>query len=324
MSSIDEILTRGKQMAERLLGRALEYLPAYRNLKELLDATAETETALVTLEGRLRALEAVGYASQSDFDAFNVLRRNTTTLQRRLLDATRRVFLDRPEVLRQLPRTVTAWPVLYPLNVARLLPSVTAVIPEALPDASGAPNGTSGLRGVHGLGNLGVGPAVAAAPVAGLAPWMICAIILAVVAAATVVGYVTASSFGVTAEAISSVLITREQVRGLEATINARMQIFENCMAQPGATAADCVRAATTAIPTQRDAAADVPKFGEWTMWVTIGIISVGVIGLGGYLLYRHNKALPKPQLSGAPARYKPIRAARFPYERAEDQGLPV
>ena len=314
--TLDEILDRGKRTAENLLGRALDYFPPYRTLKDMLEATAESERELMELAHRIKDLDAIGYATQADFDAWNTMRRNVTGLQSRLLDATRRVFFDRPEVLSRLPRTTADWPPLLPTNVATLMPG--RLVTELAPAGSSASAELG--RGTSGLGNLS-GPEVAA-PLAAIPQWMICAIILAAIVATAVVGYAAATSIGVTVESISNVLIIKEQIRGLRVTVEGRLQIYQSCMAEEGATPEQCARIAVSTVPTPREAAIPVAPPGGWIKWVAIGIGVTGVIALGGYLIYKRETS---SSLRGAErASYRPIREAKFPYERSTDRGLPV
>lgn len=313
MSTIDDILARGKAAAERLLNRvvdaAFEVTPL-RSLKDMLENTAEAERDLVDLAHRIKALDAIGYATPEDFYGFNTTRRNITELQRKLLDASRKAFFDRPEILGRLPTTVTDWPPLVPTRASTFL----ARDPYA--QASQSATAT--------LGNLG-NPALVAAPALALEGWMICAIILTAIVAFAVVAYAGVTTLGVSVESISNILIVREQIRGLKVTVEARMQIYNDCIARQGDApdaVAECARIAVSTIPTPRDAQVQVPEVGGWVKWVTIGLGVVALASIGGYLLYQKSKA--RPQLSGARASFKPIRRERFPDENANDQGLPV
>jgi len=309
--SIDDMIASARATAERFLGRAVEFglelSPAYRNLKEMLDSTAAAERELVDLLGRIKALDAVGYASMEDFYAFNRLANSTTRIQRGLLAATRRLFRDRPDVLSHLPAAVTPWPPLMPSSYENLLPAGS---PYAGVGAGAEPQAAQ--PGVSGLGAL---PALA------LAPWMVCAIIIAAIVGLTVVAVVFASTLGVTVESISNVIIVREQIRAHRLMLESRMQIYNDCIAREGQTPQSCSRIAVETAP-----APDI-KFpaapGGWIKWVAIGLGVAAVAGVGGYFLYQRSKTSTTPKLAGA-AKYKPIRAERFPYESADDQGLPV
>lgn len=327
--SIQEIIDAGRRRAEQLLGRViewgLEYSPALSNLKGVLEQTAEAEAELRDLAGRIRALETVGYATSADFNGYNTVLRNIQVVQRKLLAAVRRVFGDRPDVLSRLPIRVTEAPPLTPLMARLSEAGWDAWYPKTPVLPTSASGQDSSAVGVSGLGNLGT-PAAAAAPAAGaaaLSPWMICAIILAAIVAMGVVAALAVSTLGVSVESISAILLVREQIKGLRATIDARMEVYNSCVAG-GGTPADCSRLAISTIPTPREAAAEYPQFGGWIKWVGITIIGAGVLGLGYWLLRERLKSRQAPRLQGVNPRYRPVRAGRFPSEPAEDQGLPV
>jgi hypothetical protein len=319
--TLDDILESGRRRAEQLLGRVIDIALAVpgplRSLKDMLESTSAAERELMELGDRIKALDAIGYATAADFYGYNVTRRNITSLQRKLLTGARDAFFDRPEVLSRLPRTVADWPALVPTRGTFYEPS-------------GAP-----AQG--GLGRLGAAPLVAAAPAAAMAPWMICAIILAILATMAVVGYAAATSMGVTVESISNIFVVREQIRGLRITVEARMEVYNDCVARAGnspTAAAECARLAVATIPTPADAAVPYPEPGAWIKWVAIGLGIVALAGFGGYFLYKRS-SVGRPQLSGTrksskrggtrgAAKFKPISARRFPYENANDQGLPV
>lgn len=311
--SIQDVIAEGRRRAERLLGRVIDQIPGFENLRDLLEQASHVEQEMLELYLAVKQLDLQGQATASDFRAYNTMRTNLSRTQGRLLTATRQFFTDRPDILRVLPRRVASSPPLYPKGIAAALPSFTGA------QASGD---VAGLRG-------GLGTAPAAAPIAAgsagvaMAPWMIAGLILAAIVGITVIGYAAMTSVGLIAEAVSNVIVIREQVRAYRLMIDARLRVYNDCRSQ-GRSPDECARLAASAVPTPRDAQIQLPEMGSWVKWVAIGLGIVAIASVGGYVLYQRSQATAPAQLSGARAKFRPIRADRFADEPIEDDGLPV
>jgi hypothetical protein len=313
--TLDEMIQRAKAQAESLLQRAILALPPVASLKEALETSAAAEEELRVAALKLMQLDSIGYADPKDFQAYATIRTNLTTVQQRLLSAVRQVFSSRREVLDQLPTEVPGPPLILP-GYWRYSPDFAAL-----------PGGNTGTRGLHGIrGGVGVAPVAAAA---GLAPWMIAAIILVVVAALALTAYLGFQVWGLTVEAIRDVIVTREQTKQYLQMVDARMRVYEDCRAQ-GGTDEQCARQAQEAVPTPKDSLAELPRMGAWIPWAVGGLV-VLVIGAGVYYYFRQRDRRSAPALPASTSGYKRrspsyrrIPASRFHLEPIDDAGLEV
>jgi hypothetical protein len=319
-NDVTALLQSAKDAAERMIGQQIADVSGLTTLLERLQTVADVEHELVALAQGIVILDRTGWATAWDFNSYNTIRLNLATVQRRLLDACRMLYSNRPDVLRMLPSRAISAPALVPQFSGVFAGPATATLATTL--------SASGSAGTSGLGNL-AGPEAAPAVAGALAPWMVCAIILAAIIGLGVAAFAAASTLGLIAEAVRDILVTRAQLRGLAMVVQTRRDIYDGCIAQ-GRTPDQCSQTAINTVPTMAENSPRIDPIGQWQKWVTLGILGVGLLGAGLYAAYYFSKKrghgeMMLTELSGVERpRFRPIRADRFASESADDGGLPV
>jgi len=267
LGDLESMWARALQMAEEVYQET--FVPEeITNLNDALQQTRQTELSLDAARTSLLRLHGAGGATPADFAAYNAIQSNLAQTQTSLLVASRRVFRRRPDVLRRLPIKVRKAPRLSMATV-----------------------------GISGFGYFGVDPvtgtaAGGGAAVAGMAPWMVCAIILAAIVAVGLIAWVIGTAIGLTAESMRDVIVTRAQTSAYESMVEGRSRVFDACMAG-GGNSADCAGQAQDAVPTPEDAAAPLPDpAGAWVKWVAIGVMVVAGVYIYSDVQRRRNRSM--------------------------------
>jgi len=310
---IRETFEQAKDAAQRLLGHVIEDAPIISNLREALETTAEVERRLGRMADVLKTLDQAGYATRQDFNAYNRIQSNLQRCQSRLLPIVRRVFVGRTDVLAALPTKIRKADRLYQRGFS-------------------APQG----QALQGLGNLR-GPEVAA-PAAGLAlaPWMICAIVIATLVSMAVIAVVAATTAGLIVSALRDILVTRATVEAQERVIEARNRIFEECINR-GGDPIICANTAKDTVPDYVPPALPGNPY-SWIPWVVGGVVILATFGTAIYFYSKLSGGGGVsdyvPRLSGAKrgnrkgtrgaARYRRLPGSTFHNQSVEDDGLEV
>lgn len=289
-----EAIARGVQRAENWLSQQIQNLPAVQNLRQLTEEMHVNELALEELRERLVRLKDLGIARRTDYEAYETSRANMYAMHSRYHRLLRRIFESYPEILGQLPG---------PKMAPKVLPGPPNPAPGATAGLLGSGGGQS-LRDA-GLGDPVTATAAGGAAAATIPGWMMAAIVLIILASIVAVIAIVITG-ALTEEVIRDVVVTREQLGTTRQMYEIREQVYNDCRAQGGSPAA-CAGTAEGLAPTPPEVLRELPRPGEWTKWVAIGlgVLVVGGLAFWGIHKLSDGRRARRPRLEAARPRYR-------------------
>lgn len=293
MTITREVLEEGYALARGILGPlAGAPVSTITGYVSLFERMRDAELRLEAARWKLIGLDAAGLATSGDFDAYDNVRRNIFASTRRIVDPFRS-WLSATDA-RAAARVPTP----------QLAPAVTPGSGrQLLAQQSAQQQGRT-----QGLGNpLLAGGAV----VGGAGAWMICGLILAIIAALALV----VIGVAVTAVMVRDSIIAEKQTEQLRMLYENRKQVYDDCRAS-GGSPEGCAQTAARLVPVPNEALVpnDNGAGWSWIGWTAAAAALIALVGAGVYVYtnergFAPNRARNASFRGGVDAHPRRIRA---------------
>ena len=280
MSTYDDALARARRVIASVEDWVTETFvePTLQDLLDALQAGEVEAHAALTDFQRARSL---GIDTPSDYVRYDKMRAD-------LFQAQVQVYGVVVTILGRLNITGAVARIPFPT----LLPAVLPSSPRA------------GLRGLGEPITITTGAGIALA---------IAAVIIAIG-----VAYILSLTVITVTEELSGVFIAQARAAQFRELLDARLQVYNDCLARAGSSAETCAAAAAQTVPTPLESGTDIPPADGISVsgWVGLGVAGTLLLLFGGWALSRYARSrlsLPGRAMGRVPVRNVAALPSRAP-----------